>query len=125
MSRRKHSTRPRDVKAWWKAAHCRPETADATEICGFCGANVLDCAAENSASINERGIELGGVNEDGCGGSGFWCRGCGRFWAQDSCGESSGAEHSAADGAKLKIGDDDFVHCVCGKRLMRLPEGDD
>jgi hypothetical protein len=113
---------PTDVTTWWIAPHCGPGHTNRREICGFCGETCLDCALEATELVNGKhyqpGIVLEG-HEDGCGGSGFWCRGCSRFWAQDACGESNGSEHRAADGATLTVGDDGYVYCCCGRKLMK------
>jgi hypothetical protein len=127
-------TPPEDIKQWWCASHCGPATEDTSECCGFCGAPVLECAKEMSDKMRDHpeynfdGSQLGISHDDpeglACGGSGFWCSGCGRFWAQDSCGESSTYEHQASDGAKL-VRRDGKIYCVCGKWLMtERPEGD-
>lgn len=107
---------PKDIKAWWRAPHCGPGSTDTTDDCGFCGRNVIECAEEHSESVNERHHQLG--DDAGCGGCGFWCKGCGRFWAQGSCGESNYQEHVAADGAELYTRSG-YVYCVCGKKLMK------
>ena len=117
---------PKDIKQWWCAPHCGPGTLDTSKECGFCGANVLDCAKQLSEAVKEHpewnfdGIVNGNEHDDPdsiCGGSGFWCSGCGRFWAQNSCGESGTFEHHAADGVELELRDGK-IYCVCGKWLM-------
>jgi hypothetical protein len=110
--------KPTNVSTWWLAPHCGPATLDHSEICGFCGETYLDCALANSKSIAENHEEI-------CGGSGFWCAGCKRFWAQDACGESGWEMHQAADGARLTV-QAGHAHCVCGRKLMPvLPEPTD
>ena len=127
-------TPPESITKWWRASHCGPATEDTGECCGFCGEPVLDCARELSEKIKlhpERnhdgciGYEHDDPEDDmACGGCGFWCSQCGRFWAQDSCGDSSSYEHQASDGAKL-IRKDGKIYCVCGKWLMtERPESD-
>jgi hypothetical protein len=129
-------TPPKDIKQWWCAAHCGPATEDTTECCGFCGRPVLECAKEFSKKIkqhpewNHDGSILDAKHDDpeeemACGGCGFWCHNCGRFWAQNSCGESGSNEHQAADGAELEVRDG-RVYCVCGQWLMTMrPREDD
>jgi hypothetical protein len=123
--------KPRDIKAFWKAPHCGEGSLDLDEECGFCARsqrecaeqltdffrNADDCQRKNYAySMNGEG-DLDGPGGCLCGGSGFWCTGCGRFWAQDSCGNLNGSAHKAADGNKLqRIGEK--VLCVCGKLIM-------
>ena len=121
-------TPPKDINQWWCASHCGPATEDTSECCGFCGEPVLECAKSFSEKIeqhperNHDGIIDGSPHDDpeddmACGGCGFWCSGCGRFWAQDSCGESGSYEHHASDGAELAR-KDGKIYCVCGKWLM-------
>lgn len=115
--RPKPFTPPKDIKQWWLAPHCGPGTLDAEEHCGFCGRLVLDCARDMSEAVRlhpER--DHYSHDETPCGGSGFWCSGCGRFWAQDSCGESYLGDMHSSDGAEQVV-KDDKVYCVCGKHL--------
>jgi len=111
MKKKNWDPKPKDNKTWWLASHCGPGTLDSNEICGFCGDTCLGCAARNTESISA-------VHEETCGGSGFWCKECGRFWAQDACGESNGEEHLSQDGAELSS-KDGYVVCVCGNKLAK------
>lgn len=65
--------------------------------------------------------EAGTYHRRICGGSGLWCRQCGRFWANDVCGESYNAELQSVDGAELTEVDG-YVTCCCGKRLFKVEE---
>src|SRR5688572_26052801 len=81
--------KPTDIKRWWRAACCGPETHDATLGCAFCEMTVYDCAVESSRIIkagNGSVVFSGDGEQPACMGSGFWCGQCGRFWPQDSCG---------------------------------------
>ena len=62
-----------------------------------------------------------------CGGSGFWCPACGEFYAQDSCGEASGADWlnarecfdpKNAKKYRLRMDEDFKVFCPCGEFLF-------
>ena len=125
---------PKDVRVFWRASCCGPATKDADDTCGFCGEANRDCAQAFSESVRKHpdwvhdGNILGDGQDDpeehedrACGGCGFWCSGCGRFWAQDSCGGSSGEEHRAADNREMVV-KDGLIYCVCGKQLMRQRE---
>jgi hypothetical protein len=122
--KRKEFTPPTDITKWWKAPHCGPGSVDDTDECGFCGEPVIDCALEASKIVNDEHRQPGdGDYGEGCGGSGFWCYGCNRFWAQDSCGNNDYESHRASDGAELVLNDDTgFVYCPCGRQLMQYPE---
>ena len=120
---------PKDIYQFWLAPHCGPGTLDKDEICGFCGETHEDCAGEFSDKIQDHpdwvhdGNLLGDGQDDpedkmACGGSGFWCSGCGRFWAQDTCGNHTAQDHLASDEQELVL-TDSSIHCVCGKKLMR------
>ena len=130
--RRKPFVPPKDVKAFWVAPHCGPGTLDPKDECGFCGRPGRECAAEASEAVAAHpdwlhdGCDMGNDDDDpddgrACGGCGFWCKGCGRFWAQDSCGERFPGEMHAADGARQEVRDGK-VYCVCGRQLARLRE---
>ena len=112
---------PNDVKTYWLAPHCGPGNLDPEEICGFCGEPQGVCAQKNSVALEMTKREQCGVEQpESCGGSGFWCADCGRFWANDSCGERFGADYAAADGAALEYREnEDMVYCVCGHQLFR------
>lgn len=103
---------PRDVKQFWVAPHCGPGTLDGNDTCGFCGLPYLRCAERNSETIAEE-------HRQECGGAGFWCKSCGRFWAQDACGSSG--DPRAADGAELSV-QDGYACCCCGNRLFEYSE---
>ena len=131
MPKRKRRIRkpPKDIKQWWQSPCCGPLTIDDAELCGFCGDNVLECARKHSdyvrehPELNHDGMQNGDDQDDPedtmtCGGSGFWCSGCGRFWAQDTCGNYNGTDHEASDKAKLRVDENRKVYCVCGKWLM-------
>lgn len=111
---------PTDVSQWWRAPCCSPGTADKTKTCGFCGENVIDCALEATPIVNEKHLQPGDgdVRSEGCGGSGFWCLGCKRFWAQDCCGNCDYEGHQCSDGSSLSVVEG-FVTCPCGHKLMR------
>lgn len=130
---------PRSIKKFWLAPHCGPGSLDDREECGFCGAPHHECAERTSEIVREHpdwlhdGAIMGDGQDDpedemGCGGSGFWCSGCGRFWAQNSCGENFPGFMQSADGARQQIrcvvpNEEDgpkTVHCVCGKQLARV-----
>ena len=130
MKRKKAFHPPKDIQQFWMAPHCGPGTLDPEEMCGFCGRTMRACAEAMSEAVriypnwNHDGCILGDGHDDpeeliACGGSGFWCSGCGRFWAQNSCGESFPGEMQAADGAQQVIRDGK-VYCVCGKPLATL-----
>lgn len=120
---------PTGIKQWWEAPHCGSGSTNTAGVCGFCGDPVLDCAKRFSAFLRNASPEdledmnkhtWGGHSKKHdypCGGCGFWCSGCGRFWAEDSCGEASPDMYSAADGAELETREDNFVYCVCGKMV--------
>ncbi len=137
------SKKPTDVKAFWVAPHCGPGTTDQTKECGYCGRSYADCAKEfteflekaTQEDLEDYNLSMWGYpdaleerDNHPCGGSGFWCYKCGRFWAQNICGENSGAEHEACDGARLTIDPQGNVYCVCGQHLMihtsKDPEGE-
>ncbi len=120
---------PKDIKQWWQSDCCGPCTEDTSEHCGFCGKPVLECARKHSdyvrdnPGLNHDGSILGDGYDDPedtmtCGGSGFWCSGCGRFWAQDSCGNHCGSDHLSSNGAKLQTDKNRKVFCSCGKWLL-------
>lgn len=123
------ATKPTDPKQWWEASCCGPLTIDINEMCGFCGDNHKECANKFSAFLKTAtDPQLEGLNKSSfgyppddmeipCGGSGFWCSGCGRFWAQDTCGNYNGSAFCSSDDQELKLNDDN-VFCVCGKKLM-------
>jgi len=130
---------PKDINQFWLAPHCGPGTLNTYETCGFCGRTHKECAMAFSDHINKHpdyshdGDSLGDGQDDpevACGGSGFWCSGCGRFWAQNSCGENQMEDHQSSDDAKpvLRILEDGrtAVHCVCGKQwcINRQFEGE-
>lgn len=115
---------PKDIYQFWVAPHCGPGTLDPDEECGFCGLPGKECAAYESEKVALHPDEYhdgggGDKSGDSCGGCGFWCKGCGRFWAQDSCGESMPGEMHAADGADQQI-IGNGVFCRCGKQLARV-----
>jgi hypothetical protein len=120
--------KPKDIKQWWIAPCCGPGSTDLKgHECGFCGKSGQECA-ENTSTIvagvmqlvhEQGGGEKSVDNPDGpesCGGCGFWCQGCGRFWAGDVCGNSDIPFMRAADGAEMVVKGED-VHCVCGRKL--------
>ena len=111
----------RDVNKYWKEKCCAPAFFDPADGCGFCDDTAGACAEKCSEAANAGLIVTGNGGVPGrspvCGASGFWCRGCGRFWAQDTCGNHECEDHAAADGAKLTVVSG-HVRCVCGKRLM-------
>lgn len=111
---------PKDILRWWRAPHCGPGSLDTKDTCGFCGENVLKCARRWSRAC-KKDPSARECGETCCGGSGLWCSGCGRFWAQDSCGECFFNELKAADGAELTL-DGEQVICCCGKPLFRTFE---
>ncbi len=105
--------RPTDVTKFWILGHCGlPTTQDETEQCGFCGEMYHDCSLNNTRSIKEKG-------QEDCGG-GFWCHGCNRFWANDTCGNYMGDSKVACDGAELVWAENtgNFVYCCCGQKLF-------
>ena len=120
-----------DIYTFWKASHCAPGTTDPTDLCGFCGETNAECYKKHTAHIAEHHKEAGGDGEvEACGGSGFHCPKCNRFWAQDACGNSGGYEHQSADGKHLHIEDtytlDGIrtgikVSCICGDWLFNEP----
>lgn len=117
--------KPTDPKQWWCAPHCGPGTTDHTEECE-CGRTRYDCALETTRKIAAGGLveaTADGDQGDACFCSGFWCPGCGRFWAQDSCLERFGDEYEACDGAELTTGPDHTVACCCGRGLFRNTMG--
>lgn len=106
--------KPKDATKWWMAPHCGPGTTDANAICGFCGQTHQQCAVANTEEMRKH-------HRQACGGSGFWCLNpnCGRFWAQDSCGESGYGEERSADGVSLIMSDNGKkVFCVCDTFLF-------
>lgn len=111
MKKEEWNPKPKDNKTWWLASHCGPGTLDSKEICGFCGETYIKCAKKNTESIAD-------VHEETCGGAGFWCMECGRFWAQDACGESNEIEHRSVDGEVLLM-KGGYVCCVCGNKLAK------
>ncbi len=122
--------RPKGVNVFWMAPHCGPGSLDPQEMCGFCGDTHEECARRMYEVVKAHpewkhdGSIIGDGQDDSedqmvCGGSGFWCSGCGRFWAQNSCGEAFVGEMPSADGAKQEIRDEK-VYCVCGKQLATL-----
>jgi|ERR1700730_16661892 len=119
---------PKDIKQFWLAPHCGPGTLDPQDMCGFCGETRQECAKEATEFANEKHqlgpSKMGLGDNPTCGGSGLWCSECGRFWAQDSCGECDDLHLLASDGAEMKekMG---FAHCVCGKKLHKISEEDD
>lgn len=108
-----HNIRPpKDVTRFWQAPHCGPGTLDGTEICGFCGRSLIECADVNTESVATTGAQ-------DCGGAGLWCKQCGRFWAQDSCGECNPPYLRASDGAEMAV-KGEWSYCVCGNRLAQI-----
>jgi hypothetical protein len=126
---------PKDIKQWWMTPCCGPGTLDSQELCVFCGETHQKCAELFSESVklhpewNHDGSILGTPNDDPedqttCGGSGFWCSGCERFWAADTCGNLSPEDMRACDKAKQKVRGRK-VFCICGKQLATMrPESD-
>ena len=104
--------KPKDNKTFWMASHCGPGTIDDSEICGFCGKTMGECARINTEAIKETG-------DQDCGGSGFWCSACGRFWAEDSCGESNDEPYSSIDEKCSRV--DNTLYCCCGGKLFNMP----
>lgn len=122
--------KPKDITQWFSVPHCGPGTTDTTECCGFCGRNVLECAKLTTQSVKEHPEwkHDGGIIGDGeddpekqmtCGGCGFWCSACGRFWAQSSCGDNFPGDMASADDKKQVI-KDGKVFCVCGQQLATV-----
>lgn len=105
-------TKPANIKQFWLAPHCGPGTLDPNDLCGFCGKTRQECAQANSESVRLH-------HKQACGGSGLWCSYCGRFWAQDSCGESYNTDLQSVDGTALTE-DKGYVKCYCGKRLFAV-----
>ncbi len=106
---------PTDIRQWWLAPHCGPGSLDINEICGFCGCSRKVCA-ESAISSSDYIT---------CGGCGFWCsesKTCGRFWAQDACGERFEDDYLSCDGAKLTDSFDEqgrrWITCCCGTQLF-------
>lgn len=97
---------------WYQNPHCAdPEGPD--DLCGFCGEKNLKCAETCTESIKSE-------NQLACGGAGFWCHACGKFYANDTCGET----YWTAEGIlEEKEG---FAYCKCGQKLydVRLESGD-
>jgi hypothetical protein len=120
--------KPADPTVFWIAPHCGPGSTDPSDRCGFCGEKYIDCALACTAAANAGLVVTGNGDVDEranvCGGSGFWCNGCKRFWAQDSCGESDGLEHRCADGSKLTAVNGRAA-CPCGRLLMKLVKEDE
>ncbi len=123
--KRKRFNPPKDVKQWWLAPHCGEGSLDPQEDCGFCGESHLDCALSMTLNVKAHPDwyhdlcepEQSPDDQQVCYGSGFWCGGCGRFWAQDSCGECYALpEYHAADGLEIEVRDGK-AFCVCGKQL--------
>jgi hypothetical protein len=88
---------------WFMNPHCGPAEGP-DEICGFCGRKNLACAEECTESIKED-------NRLWCGGAGFWCHNCGKFYPNDSCGETYWAVEGILE---VKEG---FAYCSCGQKL--------
>ena len=115
LSKWEQKMKPDDNKTFWLTSHCRPGTPDENEICGFCGETYGDCAGRCTESVkNGRSIE--------CGGSGYWCPECGRFWAQDVCGESYNGDLQCQDGTE-QIVKDSHVFCSCLNKLHMVLAG--
>lgn len=111
---------PTDVRTWWCAPHCGPGTLDSSGVCE-CGRTRFDCALAVTGAIKAGPLveDPQGLVPTECFVSGFWCPGCGRFWANDSCMELFGAEYMASDGARLGYdGKTRGVSCVCGHHLF-------
>uniref|UniRef100_A0A6M3LL36 Uncharacterized protein n=1 Tax=viral metagenome TaxID=1070528 RepID=A0A6M3LL36_9ZZZZ len=105
---------PPDNKTWWRAPHCGPGSINGEELCE-CERTQIECAKANTKAIKKHKNEL----DMDCGCSGFWCWKCGRFWAQDSCWERSGADYASADDSEM-IEKDGFAFCVCGNKLYKI-----
>lgn len=107
---------PNNVGQFWIRQHCAPGHADPNEVCGFCGGTHQQCAEQGSLASQRNG-------DRGCGGSGLWCRECGRFWSQDVCGESYDTELVCIDGSELTVEDESevssWILCSCGARLFK------
>jgi len=108
--------KPKDDKTWWLRSHCTPGTLDEKAMCAFCGETHEKCAKENTESIKEK-------HKQNCGGSGFWCPGCGLFFPQDTCGEQSGEDYKTLSGKRVHLvnlvsGEKFFCHC--GEYLFDL-----
>ena len=119
---------PKDIKQWWLAPCCGPLSLDIDEECGFCGESHRKCAEEYSEFVKQQPtIYIGDPDRntprDCCGGSGFWCSACGRFWAQDTCGNYELGDNRSADGVRQTIREDVDspegckVSCSCGHFL--------
>jgi hypothetical protein len=115
------------LDSWWKAPHCGSGSKDPHTICGFCGEESWKCARATSefyAEATEEQLRQQSLSEAGeadsliCGGGGFWCPKCSRFWAEDSCGNSIGVEHQSSTGEELRLEGED-VYCPCGFRVMK------
>lgn len=106
-----YSPEPERIDQWWIRSHCGPGTLNDQDLCGFCGEQYRDCAQNCTESIRDNGVM-------GCGGAGFWCHHCNRFYPQDVCGECHYAsEYVSVDGKSL-IEREGKIYCVCAGYLM-------
>ncbi|HUW47739.1 MAG TPA: hypothetical protein VMW36_03230 [Patescibacteria group bacterium] len=107
-------------KKFWIASHCGNGTEDENEICGFCGLTYGDCARKCTEEIKAN-------NKMVCGGGGHWCPSCGRFWAQNVCGELYDGELMCKDNTEMIVTDDTDdeaggVFCSCGHFFYEFRE---
>lgn len=122
--------KPGDIHTWFRLPHCGSGSTNTKDICGFCGETNEACAKELTEEVRKGRFfyTIGVGNNLSCGGSGFWCPGCNRFYAQDSCGNYELDSMVSTDGANpLSVevpGEPSHrqVSCICGYKLGVLDE---
>jgi len=104
---------PKDPKQFRIESHCANGNIHGQDTCE-CGLKQIDCAHKCSDHIKEH-------HEILCGWSGFWCHGCGIFYANDTCGETFWIAEDI-----LELRDDGYGYCRhCGAKLYKAEVGID
>lgn len=103
---------PTDITQWWMRPHCGPGSLNPEAQCGFCGETHQQCATNCTQEL-----KAGKPLRDFCGGSGFWCTECNRFWPQNGCGECFDPSDFVACDDKELTTVDGYVTCTCGNKL--------
>lgn len=121
-------TPPQDITAWWCAPHCDVGCTDSEQTCPFCERTRKDCADEFTGWLSAatdrmvHALVTGGwddgylLREEPCACSGFWCV-CGRFWANDDCGNLDPQSHRASDNVRM-MELEGRLYCPCGRALF-------
>jgi hypothetical protein len=100
----------KDPKEWWIRSHCGPGSKDLNYFCE-CTKTGPDCAKANTEFIHKHQKQL-------CGGSGFWCWNCGKFYPNNVCMEVFDDEYQCIDGSILTK-KQKYFYCGCEAILFK------